>query len=106
RVLGSEPLSIYIRLDRLPAMARVDVLLEAAGRGRQPARAGQEVSARARRCETEWTQTSGALVDDVGLALRMGQGAWEAHAAWALSPLGRAGLALGTVDDGLVDGGA
>src|SRR5437763_554606 len=42
--LGQQPVAVYVQLERLAAMTRVDLLLEAAGRGRLPARAGKEVS--------------------------------------------------------------
>src|SRR5262249_30430188 len=63
---------------------------------------GKQGALEARSC-MEWTQTGGALFDDFGAWIRLGTGAWEAHAAWSQSTLGKTALAMAGADDGLVD---
>ena len=107
KLLGDGAVSMYFPLDRMPALGT------ATGAGavaralqmvapRQRKTLGKQGAMEARTCR-EWEQTGGALFDDFAVSARLGQGAWEWHAAWGENQMGKIALAMAAADDGLLD---
>lgn len=107
KLLGEGALSMYLALDRLPALgtatgaAAVARALKAVD-PKHRKMLGKQGAMEARTC-LEWQQTGGALFDDFAAWARLGQGAWEYHAAWGENALGKIAMAVAAADDGLLD---
>src|SRR5262249_28061979 len=107
KLLGEGALSVYLPLERMPALgtatgaaavARALKMVDPKHRKML----GKQGAMEARTC-MEWTQTGGALFDDFGAWVRLGAGAWEYHAAWGENALGKIAMAMAAADDGMLD---